>query len=547
VRRLALLCLLLLAPASAGGVQGATAADRRVISARIREGLHPWLRESHFPRQQKGMHWLYAPRAYAALWLDGARLGAQAAPAIAALTDARSKGLDPLDYDAPMLDAMRRSLDARVPASAQELALFDTALSVATLRFLSDLHLGRVVPPDADFGRDIEPERHEVADLLADAAREGRVAEAVAEAEPDFQAYKRMLNALHRYQALASDPSVAPVALEPTLEPGDDFAEAGALARWLGALGDLPPGVVPAEARYDEVLAGGVARFQRRHGLEPDGVLGPATARALAVPPVARVRQIELALERFRWLPDVAEQRLVLVNVPAFELTAYDRMDPPDGPALSMRVVAGRAGRTPTPVLAAALKTVVFGPYWNVPRSIVANEILPKLERDIGYLAAEQMEIVADGNVLAETAESVARLAAGGARLRQRPGPKNALGRVKFLLPNPHDVYLHDTPSQALFRKARRDFSHGCVRIEQPEAFARWVLGDQPEWGPERIEAALAEPKETRVAVRSPILVLLLYATAQARSDGSVSFYEDLYGHDAELERKLARGPPSAP
>jgi murein L,D-transpeptidase YcbB/YkuD len=234
----------------------------------------------------------------------------------------------------------------------------------------------------------------------------------------------------------------------------------------------------------------------------------------------------------------------VFVNVPAFELTAFDRMDPAEGPALSMRVVAGRAGRTPTPVLAAAMKTVVFGPYWNVPRSIVENEILPKLERDIGYLAAEQMEIVADGVVLPETAESVAQLAGGGARLRQRPGVKNALGRVKFLFPNPQDVYLHDTPSQTLFRKARRDFSHGCVRIEQPEALARWVLSDLPEWSPERIEAALADPHETRVAVRSPILVLLFYATVQARSDGSISFYEDLYGHDAELERTLARGHP---
>jgi murein L,D-transpeptidase YcbB/YkuD len=544
VRRVALLCLLLLAPVPAAGAQGAARASSRVIAVRVREAMHPWLRRPSFPHEQNGMQWLYAPRAYAALWLDGARLGAQAAPAIAALADARGKGLDPLDYDAPMLDEMRRLLAAGAPASAQELALFDTALSVALLRFLSDLHLGRLSPPNVEFGRDVEPERHEVADLILDAVREGRVAEAVREAEPGFHSYRRLLNALHLYQALASDPGVSPVVLERKLAPGDEFADAAKLARWLGALGDLPPGVVPAEARYDEVLAGAVARFQRRHGLEPDGVIGAETARALAVPPAVRLRQIELALERYRWLPDVAEQRFVFVNVPAFELTAFDRMDPAEGPALSMRVVAGRAGRTPTPVLAAAMKTVVFGPYWNVPRSIVENEILPKLERDIGYLAAEQMEIVADGVVLPETAESVAQLAGGGARLRQRPGVKNALGRVKFLFPNPQDVYLHDTPSQTLFRKARRDFSHGCVRIEQPEALARWVLSDLPEWSPERIEAALADPHETRVAVRSPILVLLFYATVQARSDGSISFYEDLYGHDAELERTLARGHP---
>jgi murein L,D-transpeptidase YcbB/YkuD len=266
------------------------------------------------------------------------------------------------------------------------------------------------------------------------------------------------------------------------------------------------------------------------------------------VPPAARVRQIQLALERYRWIPEVGEQRFVFVNVPAFELHAFDAMDPPEGPALSMRVVAGRAGRTPTPVLAAALKNVAFSPYWNVPRSIVEGEMLPKLARDPGYLAAEELEIVADGSVLPDGPESIARLAADEARLRQRPGPKNALGRVKFLFPNAHDVYLHDTPSQTLFRRSRRDFSHGCVRVEQPEALAAWVLRDQPEWTPERIAEALVGPDEQWVLVRSRILVLLFYTTVQVRDDGSVSFYEDLYGHDAALERALAAyedGPPA--
>jgi murein L,D-transpeptidase YcbB/YkuD len=436
-----------------------------VIAARVREARHPWLRWQRFPYYQDELEGLYGPRANAALWLDGARPIPQTAAAISALSDARAKGLDPLAYDAPMLDEMRRMLEAGTPASAEELALFDVALSIGMLRFVSDLHIGRVNPRNVDFGLDVEPKKYELATLLAAAVREGRVSEIVGEAEPGFHAYKRMLNALHLYQSLADDPSVSPVVLERTFAPGDEFEAAPQLARWLRALGDLPPAEVPAEAGYDEVLAVAVERFQRRHGLEPDGVIGPATARALAVPPAARVRQIELALERFRWIPDVAPQRFVFVNVPAFELVAFDRMDPPEGPALSMRVVAGRAGRTPTPVFAGAMKTVAFGPFWNVPRSIVKNELLPKLQRDLGYLAAQGMEIVAEDRVLPATQESVARLAAGTARLRQRPGPKNALGRVKFLFPNPHSVYLHDTPSQTAFRAARRDFSHGCVRV----------------------------------------------------------------------------------
>jgi murein L,D-transpeptidase YcbB/YkuD len=330
------------------------------------------------------------------------------------------------------------------------------------------------------------------------------------------------------------------VRLAPPLRPGDACDEAAALARWLRALGDLPDGAPAPADRYAGALVPAVRRFQARHGLPPDGVIDEATAHALAVPPSARVRQIELALERYRWLPEVGEQRFVFVNVPAFELDAFDAMDPPEGPALSMRVVVGRAGRTPTPLLAAALRHVVFAPYWNVPRSIAEGEMLPKLERNPGFLDSQHMEILAGEHVLPDGPESVARLAAGDARLRQRPGPKNALGRVKFLFPNAHDVYLHDTPAQALFQRSRRDFSHGCVRVEEPEALAVWVLRDQPDWTRERIAEALAGADERWVSVSSRILVILLAGTARVRPDGSVAFTEDLYGHDAALERALA-------
>jgi murein L,D-transpeptidase YcbB/YkuD len=538
---LALFALLLAPRAAAAG----PVASAETIAACVREARHPWLHGSRFPDYQTPLHVLYAPGGYQALWLDGARPTAQARAAILALADAAASGLDPFDYEAPMLDAQRRLLDAGARATSQELALFDVALSVGMLRFLSEVHRGRVNPRHVGIGLDVE--QHEFGALLAAALREGRVAELVEELEPRFFAYRRVRNALHRYQALASDPSAAPVAIAGAVAPGDPFPESAALARWLVALGDLPRSAAATEGRYDEGLVAAVQRFQARHGLAADGVIGPATARALAVPAAARVRQIELALERYRWIPEVGDQRYVFVNVPAFELEAFDGIDPAEGPALSMRVVAGRAGRTPTPVVAAAMKTVVFGPYWNVPRSIVVNEVLPRLARDPDYLSKEEMEIVADGAVLPETPESLARLAAGEARLRQRPGAKNALGRVKFLFPNPHHVYLHDTPSRSLFRASRRDFSHGCVRVEQPEALARWVLADQPEWSRERIAEALANAHDDAVPVRGPILVLLFYATVQARADGSVSFYEDLYGHDATLDRTLARGYPFEP
>jgi murein L,D-transpeptidase YcbB/YkuD len=551
--RSAALGLLLLACVEAPLARGPApapeaAASRATIAARVREAEHPWLRRPRFASFRDELEGLYVPRAHAPLWLDGARPSAAAGEAIAALADAGEKGLDPGDYDVALLDAERRALLAEADTSPERLALFDVALSVELLRLISDLHIGRANPRSPDFVRDVEARKTELPPLVLEAVRTGRVRELVSAVEPHFYDYRRLLGALSSYRALASDPAAAPVALEPDVRPGDALAQAGALARWLGALGDLPAGAEAAGDRYEGALVAAVERFQRRHALEPDGVIGAATARALAVPSVARVRQIELALERYRWIPEVGEQRFVFVDVPAFELHAFDAMDPPEGPALSMRVVAGRAGRTPTPVLAAALKNVAFSPYWNVPRSIVEGEMLPKLARDPGYLAAEEMEIVADGSVLPDGPESIARLAADEARLRQRPGPKNALGRVKFLFPNAHDVYLHDTPAQTLFQRSRRDFSHGCVRVEEPEALVRWVLRDQPEWTPERITEALAGTSETWVLVRSPILVLLFYTTVQVREDGTVSFYEDLYGHDAALERALASyedGPPA--
>jgi len=528
-------------------------ASRAVIAERVREAEHPALARGRFPSFRDELAGLYEPRGWAPLWLEGARPTEAAEEAIAALADAGARGLEPADYDLALLEAERRALAAGADASPERLALFDVALSVELLRLVSDLHIGRANPRSADFVRDVEARKTELPPLVVEAVREGRVRELLSEVEPGLWDYRRLVDALGRYRALARDPGVAPVVLEPTLRPGDALPRAGELARWLEALGDLPADGARPDARYAGPLVAAVEGFQRRHGLEPDGVIDAATARALAVPPARRARQIALALERYRWIPEVGEQRFVFVNVPAFELRAFDAPDPPGGPALAMRVVAGRAGRTPTPVLAAALEHVVFFPYWNVPRSIVEAEMLPKEERHPGYLAAREMQIVAGDEVLPDAPESVARLAAGQARLRQRPGPKNALGRVKFLLPNAHDVYLHDTPAQTLFQRSRRDFSHGCVRVEQPAALAAWVLRDPPQWTPERIAEAMAGPEERWVAVRSPILVLLFYSTVQVRGDGSVWFYEDLYGHDGALERELenararelAGGPPA--
>jgi len=295
-----------------------------------------------------------------------------------------------------------------------------------------------------------------------------------------------------------------------------------ALRRRLALLGDLVDDAASADATvYDAALVAGVERFQQRHGLAADGVIGPGTTRALRVEPVVRVQQIELAMERLRWLPLQVADRFILVNLPQFRLFGFRAGVP--GPRVAMDVVVGSAARRhETPILHAELKYVVFRPYWEVPPGIARAEILPKVARDAGYLQRNHMETVDN-------------------RVRQRPGRDNALGLVKFLFPNEHNVYMHDTPQKSLFGRAQRDFSHGCIRVANPIGLAEFVLG----WDRARIVDAMQRGRDNRwVPVEQPIPVYLLYSTAVVDESGRLFFFEDIYGHDAELARVLARGYP---
>jgi len=526
----------LLAPGPARGQDDATAAR---IAAHVAAAELPELRWPRFPDYRAILVALYEPRGYAPLWLDAGRPTPAAADAVHALLGADANGLDAADYDAVRLEGARRALASGSLATPDTQARFDVALSIGLLRYVSDLHVGRVNPKRLSFGFDIDPKKLDLAAAVAAAVREGHVPELIAAAPPAFAQHALLVEQLARYRALAADTTVGPVVVTGTIRPGDPCPGADGLGRWLAALGDLPaapaPAAAGAPAAYGASLVEGVKRFQARHGLEPDGVIGAATARALVVPAERRVEQIELALERLRWIPALEQGRAVFVNIPAFELTAFDELGDRGAPALTMKVVVGKASATRrTPVFTGALETVVFAPYWNVPRSIVVNEYLSKVGRP-GYLASQDMEIVGGG---------VAELAEGKARLRQRPGPKNALGRVKFLFPNNHSVYLHDTPSRGLFARARRDFSHGCIRVEKPVELAAWVLRDRADWPPERQREAMAGASETHVRVSPPVPVVIFYTTAVARRDGTISFFDDVYGYDEKLERVLAGGYP---
>jgi murein L,D-transpeptidase YcbB/YkuD len=270
-------------------------------------------------------------------------------------------------------------------------------------------------------------------------------------------------------------------------------------------------------------LRGALARYRL---LAADEALAPPPAPN--VPLSWRVRQIELALERLRWLPHLGDERFVAVNIPMFRLWAFDALRPDGKASFQTGVIVGRALNTRTPVFVEQMEEIIVRPYWNVPRSIIRNEILPALARHPGYLRAHNMEVVsAPGAPL---------------RVRQRPGPSNALGLVKFVFPNDDHVYMHATPAPALFGFPRRDFSHGCVRVEDPVGLAEWVLAEQPEWTRERILAAMNGPASVRVELPRPIRVILFYLTAVVTpEDGVIHFAEDIYGHDARLHQALTR------
>lgn len=247
------------------------------------------------------------------------------------------------------------------------------------------------------------------------------------------------------------------------------------------------------------------------------------------VPLSARVRQIDLALERLRWLPHLDEERFLGINIPMFQLWAWDGTRPDGKASFQTDVIVGRALNTRTPVFVEEMEYIVFRPYWNVPTSIVRNEILPAMAKQPEYLRRHNMEIVSAPDA--------------PIRIRQRPGPTNALGLVKFVFPNDDGVYLHGTPAPALFAKVRRDFSHGCVRAKDPVGLAEWALADQPEWTRERILAAMHGNESLRVDLARPIRVILFYLTAVVMpEDGTVHFAKDIYGHDARLDRMLKIG-----
>ncbi len=523
------------------------------LSVRLQEiaasGKLSVLRWPSFSDHRTDFLQLYQASNFSPLWLTASgHLTPQALAVIQALESSRQKGLIPEDYDAARWQGRLAALSTTADPTIQ--ANFEAALTVCTLRYISDLHIGRLNPKHFNFDIEIQNKKYNLPQFVTqDVIHAANVQAILNNVEPPYAGYRRTEVALQRYLQLAAkgDGPLLPEAGK-TVAPGDTYPGTAQLTQRLELLGDLSQTAsVSADSHlYTEALVDGVKLFQDRHGLVVDGKLGKQTIRQLNVPLLFRVQQLDDALERWRWLPPSFPQPPIVVNVPEFVLRVFSA---DHKVALRMNVVVGKAVRHQTPVFAKDMQYIVFRPYWNVPRSIVRSEIIPAIVKNRNYIAKKNFEVVTySGTVVTSGSINdnvLAQLRAAKLTVRQKPGPDNALGLVKFLFPNEHSVYLHGTPAQQLFSQSRRDFSHGCIRVQQPTELAAYLLRDQPPWTPEKVRAAMETgPNNQQVDLKVPIPVLILYITAVVEEDGSVHFFNDIYGHDKSLKALLAKGPP---
>ncbi len=536
---------------NSASAQPLSAEDQAWLRAAIGAGSFPDLRWPNFSDYSKHVQKFYEFNGNSLWWVKGMEPTPQARQVIALLLQADQKGLSADDYDGPRWnDRLAKLKPATRQATEADAVRFDLALTVCAMRYISDLHIGKVNPKHFAFALDDESKKYDLAEFLKDhVAGAGDVAGVLAKVEPPYPGYRHMIQALQTYIELAKkDDAEQLPPVKKTIVPGDTYPGVPRLTRLLRLVGDLPAdGNVPADQSiYAGALVDAVKNFQLRHGRDPNGRIDVQTLADLNVPLSRRVRQMQLTLERWRWLPDSYQKAPIVANIPEFRLRAYDK-DFKIG--VTMKIVVGKAyGHHNTPVFSDTMEYVVFRPYWEVPYSITRAEMVPHIVRDPDYLAKKGFEVVdSKRNVVSAgmvTPEVLGQLRDGKLFVRQRPGPKDALGLVKFVFPNSYNVYMHDTPATEFFAKSRRDFSHGCIRLEKPADLAAWVLRDNPGWTPERIREAMNGTTTQQVNLAHPIPVLILYATVIVLDDGVVHFYDDIYGHDAALDETLAKGYP---
>lgn len=492
-------------PGEAQQPKSVSAADVRLaITARLATPHRPdWIPARQWTRVVR----LYEQFDYAALWSDPPGVKPRARALFRAIEQAPFHALSTSGYSVAFVRSTVNGTAMTVPASAERLAEADLRLTAAYVSYASDMLAGQVDPRTVSQAWHISRRPAEIDSALAATLRGDNLETGLAAMIPADPAYRTLQSAYARYRGIAD--SGGWPAVRGTRNLRARLEVEGILARQQDS--------VAPNAASDVGLLVAVKRFQALHGLDTTGAPDPATLRALNVTAADRAHQIGANMERMRWLPRTLGSRYVVVNIPSFRLHAHDSA----GTVLEMKVAVGAEyDRRATPAFSDSMEYVVFRPYWNVPARIAQQEILPRARSDSGLLDRLGYEWYGDGR---------------GRRLRQRPGPTNALGNVKFMFPNQFDIYLHDTPDKSVFARADRGVSFGCIRLERPDLFAQFVLG----WPLDSVQRSMRRPPDNRTVVLPRKLpVYIVYFTVFPRGDG-VAFANDLYDRDAALDRAL--------
>jgi L,D-transpeptidase YcbB len=529
------------------------AAAEADLSATIAERLakdadHDQIEGGKLLAQRDFLNALYATGGYQPLW----SVETQAERFLALIAAATEDGLDPEDYHLARLRRLLADRSGSVPTRAE----LDILLTESFARFAYNLRFGKANPQEIDdnwnFSRAMIT--GDPAAWLVRAIRGKAVAPALESLRPNTPVYRVLKSALAEYRAIAARGDWPRLPAGPTLEPGMRAPAVAGLRERLAATGLYTPRGGIEQEHYDPDLALAVRAFQRRHGLVVDGLVGPRTRAALNVGVAARIDQLRVNLERIRWVYRDLQDRFLAVNIASFHAAYLEH----GRVAWRARVVVGQPYRQ-TPIFKATMTHIVFNPTWTVPPTILRQDVLPAMREDQGYLRRKGLQVLdASGQAVdPATIDWQTTLVAGFPYvLRQAPGPDNALGRVKFMFPNPHLVYLHDTPRTDLFERAERTFSSGCIRVERPLDLAALLLALNPGWTEASMADAMAAGRPRRVDLTEPVTVMLLYLTAFADDEGALQFRRDVYDRDGDVLRALdapfrfvpPRGfPPAAP
>jgi L,D-transpeptidase YcbB len=518
------------------------------LSGIVASGRLEDLRWPNFADYRLQLASFYRPSGYTLGWVRDGQPRTQAVELIQVLQDADREGLRAEDYDASRWADRLTLLNGPHEQAAE--ARFDAALTVCVMRYLSDLHVGRINPQRLGFEFDNSQEKLDLPQFVRYRLVNGsNLRSEVAEVEPPFEGYRRLRDALPHYEELARKDTGEKLPPYVRAKPGNLYRYIVRVANLLRLLGDLPenatmpPDPGKYEGKYEGDLVDAVKHFQKRHGLAPTGEIDPKTIAEMNVPLSERVEQMRLGLERYRWLPYHFMESAIVINVPEFRLYCFEG----NRPGLTMAVNVGDQYGFQTPMFEKNLLYVVFRPYWYPPPGILHNQIIPDLVKHPSLNEIDLELVGANGQVIKSgsiTSAMFQKIRTRELTVRAPPGPDNALGLVKFMFPNEHQVYIHDTAASdaEFYGKARAD-SHGCIHAEKPAELAAWVLRNNRGWDLQQVEHAMHEGRDNvRVNLAAPIPVLVVYQTAVVEENGEVHFFHDIYLHDATLEKELAKG-----